>query len=375
MLTARSFEFYGRLVFLLVAICACQCAAQTVRGVVHNGTSGKSQAGDLIVVTARAREVGRAVCGQNGDFRIELNLPAGTSADSLKLRVAHDGLAYQQPIKSGFAADITIYDGASRVGGLSEYLAIFQFESRVADRLEVTELHAIQNDSWPRLTSVDPDNFDLSLPKTARHLFVTITEADGQAAKLSIPDLSRQHGPLKFGVPLQPGLTKYVLVYELPYAGKFSFRRPAQYSAKKTVVVLPMSMRFAALENLRFNPVPDKSGALVKEIDLLAKNDALTFQVAGTGVLAQAFRAIGDPNDSARQLSPTPTEKVQASGPDASPASTASNSSSQKTPLPTTSAHPMSQSGRSWAISGFVLVLGTFIAWKIAHAKNHRRAT
>jgi len=373
MLTAHPSEFSRKTFCLLLTFCAVECAAQTVGGIVRNGTNGKLQSGDLIVVMAREREIGRAVSGENGDFRIALRLPAGTSADTLKLRVAHDGVAYQQPLKFGVVAEITVYDGAARVSGLSEYLSIFQFESRVADRLEVTELHAIQNNSWPRRTSVNPDGLDLALPKRAHTLFANITEADGQAARLSIPDPSTKHGAYKFGVPLKPGLTKYVLTYELPYAGKLSFRRSAQYSTKKTVIVLPMSMSFSSLENRHFDPVPDKSGAQVKEIDSLAKNDVLAFQVEGTGVLAQAFRPIGDPNESARQFPAMQPAKVQASSSDTSPASPASNPSTPKAPLPNTPAQR--QSLRNWAISAVVLLmLATVIAWKVARPRNHRRA-
>lgn len=375
MLPAHGSDYFRKAFCFLLTICAAQSAAQTVGGIVRNGTNGQLQSGDLIVVTARTHEIGRAVSGQNGDFRIALKLPPGTPADTLKVRVAHDGVAYQQPIKFGVAADITVYDVAPRVTGLSEYLSIFQFESRVADRLEVTELHAIQNDSWPRCTSVNPDGLDLALPKRAHNIFATITEADGQAARLSITDPSTKPGAYKFGVPLKPGLTKYVLTYELPYTGKLSFRRSAQYSTSKTIIVLPMSISFTSLENLHFDPVPDKSGAQVREIDSLAKNDVLAFQVKGTGVLAQAFRPIGDPNDSARQFPAMQPAKVQASSSDTSPASPASNPSEQKAPLPNTPAQPMSQSVRNWAISAVVLLmLATVIAWKVARARNHRRA-
>ena len=375
MLPAHGSDYFRKAFCLLLTICAAQSAAQTVGGIVRNGTNGQLQSGDLIVVTARTHEIGRAVSGQNGDFRIALKLPPGTPADTLKVRVAHDGVAYQQPINFGVAADITVYDVAPQVSGLSEYLSIFQFESRVADRLEVTELHAIQNDSWPRRTSVNPDGLDLALPKRAHNIFATITEADGQAARLSITDPSTKHGAYKFGVPLKPGLTKYILTYELPYTGKLSFRRSAQYSTSKTIIVLPMSINFSSLENLHFDPVPDKSGAQVKEIDSLAKNDVLAFQVEGTGVLAQAFRPIGDPNVSARQFPPMQPAKVQASSSDTSPASPASNPSTPKAPLPNIPAQPMSQSVRNWAISGVVLLmLATVIAWKVARARSHRRA-
>jgi hypothetical protein len=355
---------------LLLTIYAAQCAGQTVRGIVHNGTDGKPQSGDVVFLMMGAKEIGRAISDQKGDFRIDLQLPAGTSPGTLKVRLLHHGVTYQQPIKFGIAADLTVYDGSARVDGLSEYLSIFQFEARIADRLVVTELHAIQNQSWPPRTSINRDSFNLSLPKGADNLFVTIMEPDGLGARLSFGH-SNQDAPYRLGVPLKPGLTKYVLTYELPYPGELPFRRSAQYSTKKTFIVLPLSMRFTPPGTLHFQLVPDNTGAQVREIDSLAKHDVLAFQVAGTGVLAQAFRLLGGPDESAQQTLPAQPAKADALRNDASLTSSAVNQSNQKAPKPRTHSEPWSQSVRNWAVSVFVLLmLGALIAWKVSRAKS-----
>src|SRR5579863_351728 len=100
MLNARHGARFWRKVFCwLLVIYSVQCTGQTVRGIVHNGTNGKPQPNDLIVVMAGNNEMGRVVSDKNGDFRIELNLPTGTSPDTLRVRVAHDGVSYQQAVK------------------------------------------------------------------------------------------------------------------------------------------------------------------------------------------------------------------------------------------------------------------------------------
>ena len=360
---------------MLLTICSAQCAGQTVRGTVHNGTAGKTQSGDLVLLLAGTHEIGRAVSDQKGDFRIEPQLPSGRSTGTLKVRVSHDGVGYQQPVRLGVASDVTVYDGSARVDGLSEYLSIFQFEARTADRMAVTELHAIQNDSWPPRTNINPESLNLSLPKGAHNLFVTIADAEGQGARLSIADPSNKHGPYKFGVPLKPGLTKYVLTYELPYRGELPFRRSAQYSTKKTFIVLPMSMGFTPLGTLQFHQVPDNSGAQVREIDSLAEKRVLAFQVSGTGVLAHAFRPIGGPDESARS---TLLPKVDASQNDTSPTSpgSPSNQSNQKAPQPSAHSEPISRSVRNWAVSAFVFfALGILIAWKVSRSKSRHGST
>jgi hypothetical protein len=325
-----------------------------------------------------ANEIGRATSDQKGEFRIDPQLPDRTSADTLKVRVSHQGVGYQQPIQFGITADVTVFDAAARADGLSEYLSIFQFEARTADYVAVTELHAIQNDSWPRRTRVDPQNFDLPLPEGAHKLFVTITEPDGQGARLSFADPSNQHDPYRLGVPLKPGLTKYVLSYRLPYRGELRFRRSAQYSTKKIFIVLPKSMRLTPPATLHFHAVPDDTGAQVREIDSLAEHDVLAFQVAGTGALAQAFRQIGDPNEFAPQTVPAQPAKVESSPNTAQtspPSSPPSNPSNQKTLQPAPHSDPTSQSVRNWTVSAFVLLmLGTLIAWKVLRTKSRHRS-
>jgi hypothetical protein len=374
MLTAHRLDLFRKIFCLLLTVCAAHCAGQTVRGIVHNGTDGKPQSGELVFLMMGANEIGRAISDQKGEFRIDPQLPDGTSADTLKVRVSHQGVGYQQPIQFGITADVTVYDAATRADGLSEYLSIFQFEARSADHVDVTELHAIQNDSWPRRTRVDPQNFDLPLPEGAYKLFVTITEPDGQGARLSFADPSNQHAPYRLGVPLKPGLTKYVLSYALPYRGELRFWRSAQYSTKKIFIVLPKSMRFTPPATLHFHAVPDDTGAQVQEIDSLAEHVVLAFQVAGTGVLAQAFRLIGDPNESARQTVPTQPAKVESS-PNTPQTSPPSNPSKQKILQPAPHPDPTSQSVRNWAVSAFVLLmLGTLIVWKVLRTKSRRRS-
>jgi hypothetical protein len=376
MLTALRGLLSSRRVFaLLLATCCANSSAQTVRGIVHNGTNGKAALGDTILLMNGTHEIGRAVSGKNGDFRFAPDLSAVASPDALKVRALHHSVSYEQPIRIGVAADVTVYDASARVEGLSESLRIFQFESRVADRLEVTELHAIQNDSWPQRTSIDPEGFDLTLPEGSRNLSVTIAEADGQGAKLLVADPSEKNGPYKFGVPLKPGLTKYVVSYELPYGHPLPFRRSSQYFVQKTFIVLPMSMSFAPLGARQFNSVPDQTGAQVRQIDSLAKNNLMAFRIAGTGILAQAFRPIGGQNESTRKTLPSLPANAEPLPADASQTSSAPNALVQKVPQLASHPVPANQSLRNWAASVFIfLMLGSFIAWKVSHAKHHRPA-
>ncbi|MGD0180368.1 MAG: hypothetical protein ABSC15_11195 [Terriglobales bacterium] len=363
---------------LLLIVCSIQSAAQTFRGIVHNGTGGKPQPGALVLLMTGKREIGRAISGNNGEFRIVLENPPGAAPDAFKVQLVHDGVTYQQPIKSGFAADVTVYDQTAGVEGLIEYLGILQFEARTVDRLLVTELHAIQNNSWPPRTTVNRDSFNLSLPKGAHNLLVTISEPDGQGAKLSITDPANPSAPHRLAVPLKPGVTKYVLTYDLAYRGDLRFRQAARYLTKETLIILPASMHFISPATLHFHPVPDPTGAQVEEIDSLAKNAVMTFTISGTGVLAQAFRQIGGSygtgsyeTDGEAML--TQTDKLAAASDASNSAASASNPSNQKAPQPAPHSPPASQSVRNWAALALVFCLvGILLAWKLSRTKLSR---
>ena len=359
--------------FFLLIVCSIQCAAQAFRGIVHNGTSGKPQPGALVLLMTGKREMGRVISGNNGEFRIVVEVPAGAAPDSFKVQLVHDGVTYQQPIKSGFAADVTVYDQTAGVEGLIEYLGILQFEARTVDRLQVTELHAIQNNSWPPRTTVNRDSFNLSLSKGAHNLLITISEPDGQGAKLSIPDPANPSAPHRLAVPLKPGVTKYVLTYELAYRGDLRFRQAARYLTKETLIILPTSMHFISPATLHFHPVPDPTGAQVEEIDSIARNAVMTFTISGTGVLAQAFRQIGGSYETDREAMLTQTDKLAAPNDAPDAAMSASNPPNQKTPQPAPHSLPASQSVRNWAALAFVFcLLGILLAWKLSRTKLSR---
>jgi hypothetical protein len=133
-------------------------------------------------------------------------------------------------------------------------------------------------------------------------------------------------------------------------------------------------MHFAAPSTLHFQPVPDTTGAQVREIDSLANHAVLAFQISGTGVLAQAFRLIGAPQEPEKvETSPgsTPQASVASSQPDQKPQEPGTHSEPHSDPRSETT----SQSLRNWAVFVLVLLtLGTLVAWKYLRAKSHHRS-
>lgn len=273
---------------VFVSLCSYSLSSQTLQGVVQNGTTGVPQSGDLVVVVIGNKEIGRTVTEKGGHFTI--NSPLTREVQGvLSIRVSHAGVTYSHPIRVDSPINLTVYDASTSREQVSEYMCVLQFQTRDPGLLETTELHAIKNDSWPRRTIVDADNVRLSVPIDARDLSLAITEADGQGARLSFSGNEIRNAPKALAVPLEPGLTKYVIEYSLPYNGHLAFQRKLQYRTDNLFLVAPLAMQVAASSALRFRSIEDHTGAQVREVDSLVKNISLTIQLRGNGVLSQAF--------------------------------------------------------------------------------------
>jgi hypothetical protein len=184
---------------------------------------------------------------------------------------------------------IPVYETSTSQSHVNEYMCVLQFQTRDREWLEVTELHAIKNDFWPPRTITNARNFNLSVPADARELSLAITEADGQGARLSFSGNEMHNVPKTLAVPLEPGLTKYVMKYSLPYSGHIAFERRLQYRTDKLFVIVAPGMQVAAGRTLQFRSVEDHTGAQVREVDSLVHNFPVMIQLKGDGVLSHAF--------------------------------------------------------------------------------------
>lgn len=285
--------YYRLTLLLFISSYAYSFALQAVQGIVQNGTTGAPQSADLVVVVIGNKEVGRTVTDQNGHFTIKTLLPHAVQGVP-SIRVLHAGVTYSRPVRFDSPISITVYETSTSQHHLSEYMDIFQFQTRSPELLEVTELHALKNDSWPSRTVVNPRNVRLSVPPIAQNLSLSITEADGQGARLSFNDM--HNAPKALAVPLEPGLTKYVIQYSLPYKGHIAFERRLQYRTAKLFVIVAPGMQVAAGRNLKLRSVEDQTGAQVREVDSLVQDFPLTVQMRGNGILSHAFSPLS-PHD------------------------------------------------------------------------------
>jgi hypothetical protein len=269
------------------------CSAQMFQGKVTNGSTGNPQPSSQVILFTPAREQGRATTNDSGDFRIVLPAKLAQVSSAI-LRVSNDGVDYFQPVRAGEFANLKVYQSAGQVSAIDDQFCILQFQSS-GTRLQVTELHALNNRSDPPITQVNPGNFVLSIPPGAQIESATVSSPDGGTSRLLITPLNGTADEYRIDFPIKPGLTKYAIRYELDYdARAFVFRRRTQYSMDRVGVMVPNSMHFRSRSPHTFHPATNAGDTQEQqfELDKLEANATVEFTLSGTGQLAHSFRPL-----------------------------------------------------------------------------------
>jgi hypothetical protein len=273
------------------------CSAEIIQGYVLNRTTGKPVADQRVVLLTTSGEQSHDSTSGKGRFHLEL---AGKLNSDLPEVVStiFQGVQYFQTVVSGQEINLSVYDASNQVAGISGYLSILQFQIK-GDKLQITELHALNNASNPPITKVNPGNLVLSIPDGAQIQPAIV--AGPERGTLTLPLIPVKGGSNRYRIdfPLKPGMTKYAITYEIPYDNKFVFRRESQYAMKRVGVVVPDSMRFHSLDTKSFQSIRDQSGRHELILDGLQAREVVSFEISGEGKLAEAFSP-----SSSRQIAP-----------------------------------------------------------------------
>ncbi|HTC48901.1 MAG TPA: hypothetical protein VK722_16370 [Candidatus Aquilonibacter sp.] len=269
------------------------CSAQMFQGRVTNGSTGNRQPSSQVILFTPAGEQGRAMTNDRGDFHIDLpaKLAPGSSA---VLQVTKDGVDYFQTVRAGEFANLKIYQAAGHVSSIDDQFCILQFQTS-GKRLQVTELHALNNRSDPPITQVNSGNFVLSIPPGAQIESAIVSSPDGGTSKLLIAPVAEAANQYRIDFPVKPGLTKYAIRYELNYDARgFVFSRRSQYPMDQVGVMVPNSMRFRSRSPHTFHAATNAGNTQEQqfELDKLEANATFGFTLSGTGELARSFRPL-----------------------------------------------------------------------------------
>jgi hypothetical protein len=260
-------------------------AAQNITGTVTNGTTGKPAAGDqveLLSLSQGMQVIGNAKSDAQGRF----SFPAPTDPQVPHMvRASHEGVSYFPeggPLMPGSTtANLTVYDSAKKVDGLSQTVEVYRFQS-AGKQLDGVTLYAVTNKSQPPRTEADPKGtFEVVLPAGAEIESAQARAPGGQPiATEANPGSEKGHYLLSY--PLRPGETQFQIGFHMPYSGDASFTPKPLRDIQHFVVMTPKSMSFEAKNTQSFQQMQDAQATIMVATNVKAGQD-LSFRVGGTG--------------------------------------------------------------------------------------------
>jgi hypothetical protein len=272
----------------LVLMLTSFAAAETLTGVVKNGTSNKPSAGDEVVLLKLSQgmeEAGRTKTDSQGRFSFKLD---DASSPHL-IRVIHQDVTYHRMAPPGTpSVDVEVYDVSKKVEGLSITADVMRFQAQDG-QVQGVRLFAVDNNSVPPRTQMNDAPFEFMLPDGAVVETGMAKTAGGQPIQ-SAPVPQKVKNKYAFIFPLRPGETQFQVVYHMPYSGSLSIDPKLPYGAQHFVVMLPKSMQFTPGPGTNFQQMqdPQQSEAIVEVASNTKQGDPLSFKISGTGVLETA---------------------------------------------------------------------------------------
>jgi hypothetical protein len=284
----------------IIAMFACSLAAQadSLRGVVRNGTTDKPSAGDEVSLKRIGNgmeDAGQTRTNAKGEFSFDV--PAGPTP--YIIWVKHQNVNYTNVVQPGAGtAAITVFDAAAEVKAIkiSEHMKMIQAD---AGTLKVDELYTLENNSTPPRTKSGQRAFEIYLPDGA-----TVQDADAQVprgmplkAGLAPTGEKNQYG---FAYPIRPGQTQFHISYTLPYTGRLQLVPRIPSPIDHMLVVVPSSINIIPAPGAVFVPKTDPRINSMKM--LVASNvtpqQQLAFEIEGSGLMPRDEQQAAAPGQS-----------------------------------------------------------------------------
>ena len=223
-------------------------------------------------------EVARTKTDSQGHFTV--SAPDGQNL----LRVDHQGVNYFKPApqRSG-SVEVTVYDSARAVDGITADGRVFRFQTISSDQLEVSELFVMSNQSSPPRTKMATPSFEFDLPAGAQ-IEEGMAQSSGGMPTTSIPIPLGKKNHYGFVFPIRPGQSRFRVTYKVPYAGTREFRVTPDGPLAELGIMLPQSMQFES-KDPSFGRANDESGMTVFVAKSVAAGKELSFSISGQGTM------------------------------------------------------------------------------------------
>jgi hypothetical protein len=273
-----------------VVLLAVFASAQTLTGVVKNGTTGKASVGDDVVLLKLGEgmeEAGRTKTDSGGHFTFKLDDSQGPHL----VRVIHQEVTYHRMAPPGTTSvELEVYDAAKKIEGISVVADIMRVQADQGQLVVVREF-GVQNSSKPPRTQMNERNLEFNVPSGAQIIADSgsaTTEGGNPLKSAPVPEGEKDR--YSFIFPLRPGLTRFEVAYQLPYSGSANIDPKSQYPLEHFVVMTPKSMQFtAANTSAGFKPInyPQEPDAAVQVASSTTPGENLAFKVSGEGTLQE----------------------------------------------------------------------------------------
>jgi len=236
---------------LFLSVTVAQAASVT--GTVTNKTTGKPSAGDtvtLVDVQAGMSDAATAKTDAHGHYSLES--PGG---GAFLIKATHQGGTYfiAAP-QGGVPGDITVYDVAAKVDGVSIDANMILAEA-AGGMVRVQERYLVRNTSLPPRAQFSSNTFEFVLPTGALLDGASATRPGGLPTNTRPTPLG-QAGHYTINIPIQPNKaekeTLFEVQYHLSYNGKVTFTPQLQMPADNLVVYVPKGMTFGKAKGAEF---------------------------------------------------------------------------------------------------------------------------
>jgi hypothetical protein len=269
---------------MLLAMSCAAALAGTITGTVTNKTTDRPAVGDtvtLLSLSAGLQELSHTKTDAQGHF----SLTTPDDSQPYLVRVHHETGDYFQNMPPGMhTADITVYDVAAKVEGVSTEADVLRVEA-ANGQLTVTESYFVKNLSSPPKTQAGDHTYEIVLPTDAT-IDGAATVGPANMPLAATPDPVSPKGHYAFSYPIRPNEgdngTRFQVTYHLPYSGSFTFHPKLVEGADNLAVMLPKSMQFSGTG---FQLVPDDVNAQTYLVRGIAPGQSMQFTVSGSGQL------------------------------------------------------------------------------------------
>jgi hypothetical protein len=276
------------ILFILFSLYSVAASAQTLRGVVTNGTTNRPSGGDEVLLKGIGNgmeDLGDTTTNAKGEFMFHT---PSTQAQYV-IWVKHQGVTYTNQVPPGSSTTaVQVFDSAREIKEVKviERIIFLQTAQGNDRSLGVEELYRVANISKPPRTQSGGNNLEIYLPEGATLLDAAARFAEGMPLKTA-PVPQTEKNRYAFVYPIRPGETQFELLYSIPYPGRLNLDLRSTSAGGSLAVVTPASMKFTAADNSVYQNTnsPQFPGLNLYVARNVGAQQQLGFTIEGTGVM------------------------------------------------------------------------------------------